>query len=93
MGQTDGHTDLDVVVGELRRLVVSDLLIDAARDVAPDASLRDAGVDSLSFLELRVAVEKRYGFEVPLQDFAPRHFATLERLARYILRRRLGDQP
>ncbi len=48
---------------KLKSILVNDLQL-AEDDIRPDASLREAGMDSLAMVELSLVLSKRYGVEL-----------------------------
>ena len=54
---------------DLRNILVNrvGLLDDAVRD-DPNLSFKDAGLDSLAFVEIQLAIQQEYGFMIPDED-------------------------
>lgn len=48
---------------KLKSILVDDIRL-PADDVRPDATLKEAGMDSLALVELSIVVSKRYGVEL-----------------------------
>jgi acyl carrier protein len=79
------------VLEELRTLMVGRLKFDPARaaELTEDTPLPkgvdgSAGLDSLDFIELSLAIEDRFGIAMDdLQD-AEQHFASLDSLSRFV---------
>jgi acyl carrier protein len=65
---------------------IADVLADVANidrsDVTPDKEFAVLGIDSMTMLEVIVAVEDRFGLLVPDDDWP--HFRTVEDLVSYI---------
>lgn len=55
------------------------------RDLPPDASLIDAGVDSLDFANVLLAIEERFGVKIPDEDAL--EIDSLRKLAGYVAAR------
>lgn len=74
------------MISSLRQILIDELQVEVApEDIAPDMSLRDElGLDSLSFVELRVCCERTFCVEIDDELFVPEHFGTLERLSQCI---------
>src|SRR5262245_32210617 len=79
---------------EIKELIVSSLrLQDVTPDgIADDESFADGarGLDSIDFLELTVAMEKRYGVKITQVEEVARIFASVTSLAGHIGRHRAG---
>ena len=80
--------------GEIKRLIVEslDLRSKTENDIGDDEALFGGrlGLDSLDALELAVAIERRFGVEVPEGDEGRRAFASVAALARYVEAKRQG---
>jgi acyl carrier protein len=79
---------------ELKLLLIEELdLRDHTEDsIADDAPLfgDGLGLDSLDALQLAVAVEERYGVEIPEDDSAKAIFGSVAALAQHIIGTRSG---
>jgi len=77
---------------ELKRLIIEalDLRGRTEADIDDDAPLFGDGLklDSLDALQLAVALEERYGFEVPEGEEGRRIFASVSAIATYIASKR-----
>ena len=77
-------TPADPLLREIRDLAAS-LLEVAPEAIAPDRALALQGLDSLRAVELEVAIEKRFGFRVPMEtlvcDASPQSLARMLREA------------
>jgi acyl carrier protein len=62
-------------------ILVRDYCLDRAK-IAPEATLADVGLDSLSLLELMFKIEDRYG--VKIQEDTPTNLVTVSDVVRYI---------
>ena len=60
--QTFGFEDLKRILVERAGLEESDVVED------PDATFDDMGLDSLSFIEVQMAMQEEYGIAVPEED-------------------------
>ena len=60
--QTFGFEDLKRILVERAGLEESDVSED------PDATFEDMGLDSLSFIEIQMAMQEEYGVAVPEED-------------------------
>lgn len=78
------------VIATLKRILVNDLFVEAAEDtIGLDDGLQTTlGLDSISFVELRVRCEETFGIVIEDDDFSPENFRTLNRLARLVERKR-----
>jgi acyl carrier protein len=56
------HADLKLILVERIGLAEADVPDD------PDTALTDLGLDSLAVVEVQLAVQQRYGFEMPEED-------------------------
>jgi acyl carrier protein len=82
------------VLDELKVILVSRLRFDPRRaaEMTADTPLPKgvegaAGLDSLDFIELSIALEERFGLVMDeSQDLAP-HFASLDTLCRFVVSR------
>ncbi|CAL9343083.1 acyl carrier protein [Streptomyces pilosus] len=74
----------------IRSIVVNDLFCEIPEsEIGVDDGLRDVlALDSLGFLELRVACEQKFGVEISEADFTPEHFATIRSVAELVHRLR-----
>lgn len=77
---------------EIKRLLVEalDLRSKRAEDIADDAPLFGGGLglDSLDALQLAVALEERYGHEIPEGENGRRIFASVSAIADYVASKR-----
>jgi len=78
-------TTLDTV----RAILVNDIFVEIpAEQISPDDWLRDAlGLDSVSFVELRVQCETAFGIEITEEDFAPENFGTVRQVVALVDRK------
>jgi acyl carrier protein len=60
--QTFGFEDLKRILVERAGLEEEDVVED------PDATFDDMGLDSLSFIEIQMAMQEEYGISVPEED-------------------------
>jgi acyl carrier protein len=74
------------IMSNLRTILKDDLFIDAdSASIREDDGLQSVlGLDSVGFVELRVACEYRFGIDIPDADFIPENFRCLGVLADYI---------
>ncbi|MFE4870481.1 acyl carrier protein [Streptomyces sp. NPDC056682] len=75
------------MTGDLTRILTDDLKLPADH-LTDDASLDDAGFDSLAVVELSVLLTDRYGIDISDSDI--KAAATLGRLDRLITTKRSG---
>lgn len=61
-------TEGDAVHGDLKTILLDDLKLTADRLTSPEATLDDAGFDSLAVVELSVLLGERFGIEVSETD-------------------------
>ncbi len=80
--------DRDTLKRDLKRLIIDELDL---RDRTPESIDDEAplfgeglGLDSLDALQLAVAVEERFGVEIPEDDRAKEIFASVSALAEHI---------
>jgi len=73
---------------ELKGILVNDLNLDEA-GLRPDNSLEEAGLDSLSIVELSVTLSDRLGVEISEEDL--QSAATVGEIARMVEQRRLSS--
>ena len=80
------------LLSEIKRLLIEALDLRSKRpeDIADDAPLFGAGLglDSLDALGLAVALEERYGVEVPDGEDGRRVFASVRAIASFVAERR-----
>ena len=62
MAQTFAFANLKDILVNRVGLPESDVVDD------PDASFEDMGLDSLAFVEIQLAMQQEYGFEIPDED-------------------------
>jgi acyl carrier protein len=56
---------------DLKRILVDRVGLDADKVVDdPNASFEDMGLDSLAFVEIQLAMQQEYGFNIPDEDAA-----------------------
>jgi acyl carrier protein len=67
-------SDLNPLLEEVLRPHL--VLLDRDQPVAPETELRDMGVDSLSLIEVLVAVENTFGVEFPDEFLVAETFRT-----------------
>ncbi|MGW0753384.1 acyl carrier protein [Streptomyces sp. NPDC002587] len=77
------------MTGDLTRILTDDLNLPADRLTA-DATLHDAGFDSLAIVELSVLLTDRYGIDISDSDI--KDAATLSQLEVLITTKRSGRQ-
>ena len=81
-------TDLATLEDGLRQYVASSFLTEVqAQDLQNDSDLF-ALLDSLQVLRLVVALETTFGFKVGDGELAPENLSSVERIARFISRKR-----
>jgi acyl carrier protein len=51
----------------------------------PDATFEDMGLDSLAFVDIQLAMQQEYGFEIPDED--AEHITTIGQSLEYVNRR------
>ncbi|HTQ05767.1 MAG TPA: phosphopantetheine-binding protein [Polyangiaceae bacterium] len=77
---------------EIKRLIIEalDLRGKTEADIADDVPLFGAGLklDSLDALQLAVALEERYGVEIPDDESGRGIFASVSAIAEYVASRR-----
>jgi acyl carrier protein len=73
-------------IHRLKQLLTDELFVGVPEDeIAPDDGLQTVlGLDSVSFLELRMLCEREFQVIVMDDDFTPENFSTLNRLATFI---------
>ncbi len=74
-------------VTEITEILVHEaeiILSDQTEDITASASLADLGFDSMSFIELLVSIEKKFGIKLIEIGMQPEDIKTLEALAHYI---------
>jgi acyl carrier protein len=79
-------TEGDAVHGDLETILLDDLKLPADRLASPQITLDDAGVDSLTVVELSVLLGERFGIQVSETDIHAA--ATLGQLDDLIQRKR-----
>jgi acyl carrier protein len=87
------HTDTSLV-DEVKEVIVQALKIDGRiRDLDTSTLLFGSmpELDSMSVVELAVALEKRFGFEIDDAAFTAEIFDTVGSLAEYVRRRRTSS--
>jgi acyl carrier protein len=87
------HTDTSLV-DEVKEVIVQTLKIDdRIRDLDTSTLLFGSmpELDSMSVVELAVALEKRFGFEIDDAAFTAEIFDTVGSLAEYVRRRRTSS--
>jgi len=82
MGKMDIKEIEDILISEVATISASN-----ADDVAVDASLHDLGIDSLGFVELLVAIEKRFELKLIESGLTREDFETIKSLAQCIIRK------
>jgi acyl carrier protein len=72
----------NTVADQIRNLLVERLFVEVPPEqIGADDSLQaDAGLDSLGFVELRVACERHFGVRIEDDDFTPENFRSISRL-------------
>jgi acyl carrier protein len=84
----NNHSDKETATALVVRTIV-DQIGCAAKDVSPEKTLRDLGLDSLDDVELVMAFEEELDLSIPDEDIE--HFKTVGEIIDYvekILRRR-----
>ena len=81
MGQMDVSDIEKILVNEVSAILASD--IDA---IASDVPLQTLGIDSLGFVELLVAIEKRFNLKLIESGLTQEDFKTINSLAKCINR-------
>jgi len=78
------------VLGTLRTILRDELLLDLDTEkIKENDGLQSVlGLDSVSFVELRVASERRFEIEIRDDEFNPQHFSSLRVLADLIEQKR-----
>jgi acyl carrier protein len=79
------------IVDELRSILVARLKFDPRRAAEilietplPKGVEGSAGLDSLDFIELSIAIEERFGITMDESEDLARHFASMDSLSRFI---------
>jgi acyl carrier protein len=75
------------IVGELRKLIIEELDVDAAASgLDPDAPFFEGGlgIDSIAIVVLIAATEQRFAFQFTDHDLVASSFASIRTLARLI---------
>jgi acyl carrier protein len=89
-----GRPELASLRQELKELIVEqlDLRHKSASDIEDDAALFGGGLglDSLDALQLAMAVEERFGVDVPEGEGARAVFASVSALAEFVASQRSG---
>ena len=83
-----------ILLTELKSILKDDLLVecDLASINENDGLQSVLGLDSVGFVELRVACENKFGINIPDADFKPENFSCLRVLADYIARQAQADR-
>jgi acyl carrier protein len=78
------------IESRLKEFIAQNLLFtDDGDSLADSTSLLAAGiVDSMGVMQLVEFVHEAFGFEVPMEEITPENFDSIERLTRYIERKR-----
>ena len=81
----------DQTIQTLKRILVRDLFVEISEDaIGPDDGLQTTlGLNSISFVELRVKCEEVFGIIIEDQEFSPDNFRTLNLLARFVERKQV----
>ena len=75
---------------DLKRILVDRVGMDESDVVNdPDASFEQMGLDSLAFVEIQLAMQQEYGFNIPDED--AQHIHKIGEAIDYV-NRRLGEQ-
>jgi acyl carrier protein len=70
---------------DFKRILIDDLNLDEAA-LRPEASLENAGIDSLTIVELSISLAQRFGVEVSEEDLGGA--ASLDEMDRMVEQRR-----
>ena len=81
-------TDLTAVECDLRQFISVTFLSDAQADELQNDTDLFAMLDSLQVLRLVVALETAFGFKVVDGELAPENLSSVERIARFVARKR-----
>ena len=81
MGKMDINEIENILINEVAAISASN-----ADDVAVDVPLHDLGIDSLGFVELLVAIEKRFELKLIEIGLTRKDFETIKALAQCIIR-------
>lgn len=76
-------------INEIENILISEVAAISASnadDVAVDVPLHDLGIDSLGFVELLVAIEKRFELKLIEIGLTRKDFETIKALAQCIIR-------
>lgn len=78
------------IVDQLKNILIDDLFVEILPEqISMDDGLQSViGLDSVSFIELRVLCERRFGIEIHDSEFAPENFRTIALLTTLILRKK-----
>lgn len=82
MGKMDINEIENILINEVAAISVAN-----ADDVAVDVPLHDLGIDSLGFVELLVAIEKRFELKLIESGLTREDFETIKSLAQCIIRK------
>jgi acyl carrier protein len=81
--------DRETLTRDLKRLIIAELDLRDHTEASIDSEAplfgEGLGLDSLDALQLAVAVEERFGVEIPEDDRAKAIFASVSALAEHIL--------
>lgn len=79
----------DNIIAMLKNILIRDLFVEIpSEEIAVDHGLQSVvGLDSVSFVELRVLCERHFRIEIDDDDFSPANFSTLSQLADLIVRK------
>ena len=81
--------DMNEIAQQVSGFITENLLLGQAADVAHTASFLEAGiVDSTGVLELVQYLEETYGFSVDDAEMIPENLDSLERIVRFVEKKR-----
>ena len=87
----------DDLVLELKKLIIATLKLEEVNpeDIEDDGQLfgNGLGLDSIDALELVVALEKKYGVEIPDSEVGERVFLSVNTLAQFVKEQRAKSDP
>jgi len=82
---------------ELKKLIITTLKLEEVNpeDIEDDGQLfgNGLGLDSIDALELVVALEKKYGVEIPDSEVGERVFRSVNTLAQFVKEQRAKSDP
>ena len=76
----------DAVIDRLKNILIDELFVEVPKDEIQldDGFQTVLGLDSVSFLELRLHCEREFGIDVSEEDFSSNNFSSLHNLSTFI---------